>query len=633
MQDEYSSGAKRQNIGQMLRSLSLYNSILPTSNEDPESTIKGSSNGANGNNNNGKNRNGKPQAAAKLGTIMGVYIPCLQNIFGVLFFIRLPWIVGTAGVLEAFLVTFLTSISLSAIATNGVVSGGGPYYMVGISRNLGPELGGAVGILFYLGTTIAASMYIIGAVEIFLIYIMPQAKVFDDMYHNFRLFGSILLILVGLIVLAGVKIVNKFALPAVLVVIACIVCTFVGIFLKFGGTDSLKFCMVGNRPVDLSGFHAVHGYIPNCTDEGLRNSAIPGLSSGVFYENLYSKYRRNGDVLTKLQSKTPELPPDPNNKQNSFWVFSDTTTSFILCSGVFFPSVTGIMAGSNRSGNLRDASKSIPVGTLGAQVIAELAIPHPLLILIGCCSSTIGAGMQSLTGAPRLLQAISADDVIPFLRPFQKTDRRGEPIKAIFLTLCICWLGWRPSFRYFHWSLSTLGAFLCIAVMFISAWYFALVAIFIGAAVYKYIEYAGAEKEWGDGLKGLALSAARFALLNVDSRGIMHTRNWRPQILVLYPSKKMEQLYSNLENTRKGLLAFVAQLKAGKGLTLIAECIEGQFAQISKNDISTIKEELQDAVKESRIRGFCDVLVTEHFMQGISHLIQTSGLGGLRHNR
>lgn len=41
----------------------------------------------------------------------------------------------------------------------------------------------------------------------------------------------------------------------------------------------------------------------------------------------------------------------------------------------------------------------------------------------------------------------------------------------------------------------------------------------------------GAEKEWGDGLKGLALSAARFALLNVDSRGITHTRNWRPQLV------------------------------------------------------------------------------------------------------
>ncbi|VDN00413.1 unnamed protein product, partial [Onchocerca ochengi] len=106
-----------------------------------------------------------------MGTIMGVYLPCMQNIFGVLFFIRLTWIIGTAGIVEAFFVvficcsvTFLTSISLSAIATNGVVPGGGPYYM--ISRNLGPELGGAVGILFYLGTTVAASMYITGAIEI-----------------------------------------------------------------------------------------------------------------------------------------------------------------------------------------------------------------------------------------------------------------------------------------------------------------------------------------------------------------------------------------------------------------------------------------------------------------------------------
>jgi hypothetical protein len=50
---------------------------------------------------------------------------------------------------------------------------------------------------------------------------------------------------------------------------------------------------------------------------------------------------------------------------------------------------------------------------------------------------------------------------------------------------------------------------------------------------YLDIEYAGAEKEWGDGLKGLALSAARFALLNVDARRITHTRNWRPQLVGL----------------------------------------------------------------------------------------------------
>ena len=58
--------------------------------------------------------------------------------------------------------------------------------------------------------------------------------------------------------------------------------------------------------------------------------------------------------------------------------------------------------------------------------------------------------------------------------------------------------------------MSFVGAILCVAVMFISAWHFALVAIFVGVAVYKYIEYAGAEKEWGDGIRGLGLSAARY---------------------------------------------------------------------------------------------------------------------------
>ena len=63
--------------------------------------------------------------------------------------------------------TLLTAISMSAIATNGVVPAGGSYFM--ISRALGPEFGGAVGILFYLGTTVASSMYIIGSVEILLV--------------------------------------------------------------------------------------------------------------------------------------------------------------------------------------------------------------------------------------------------------------------------------------------------------------------------------------------------------------------------------------------------------------------------------------------------------------------------------
>uniref|UniRef100_A0A667XC92 Solute carrier family 12 member 7a n=1 Tax=Myripristis murdjan TaxID=586833 RepID=A0A667XC92_9TELE len=102
----------------------------------------------------------------QMGTFIGVYLPCMQNILGVILFLRLTWIVGTAGILGSFAIvsmccacTLLTAISMSAIATNGVVPAGGSYYM--ISRSLGPEFGGAVGLCFYLGTTFAGSMTVI----------------------------------------------------------------------------------------------------------------------------------------------------------------------------------------------------------------------------------------------------------------------------------------------------------------------------------------------------------------------------------------------------------------------------------------------------------------------------------------
>lgn len=121
----------------------------------------------------------------KLGTLMGVYLPTIQNIFGVILFLRMPWIVGIAGVGQALLIVFiccsttmLTAVSMSAIATNGVVPAGGAYFM--ISRALGPEFGGAVGILFYLGTTFAGAMYTLGAVELLLV--KPEGDGYQSKY-------------------------------------------------------------------------------------------------------------------------------------------------------------------------------------------------------------------------------------------------------------------------------------------------------------------------------------------------------------------------------------------------------------------------------------------------------------------
>ena len=140
----------------------------------------------------------------------------------------------------------LTAISMAAIATNGVVPAGGSYFM--ISRSLGPEFGGAVGICFYIGTTVAGAMYIIGAVEIALKYLIgaPMSlfgpDINDDsvVFNNYRVYGSLMLFVMGTIVFFGVKIVNKFAGLALICVLGSIVCIFVGILVNVNGNHKAK---------------------------------------------------------------------------------------------------------------------------------------------------------------------------------------------------------------------------------------------------------------------------------------------------------------------------------------------------------------------------------------------------------
>ncbi|KAK9498186.1 hypothetical protein O3M35_004058 [Rhynocoris fuscipes] len=697
----------RPRISTHISSLANYSSTIPPATTDPDAKPP------------------ETKGGASMGTLVGVYLPCIQNIFGVILFIRLTWVVGTAGAVQGFLivlccccVTMLTAISMSAIATNGVVPAGGSYFM--ISRSLGPEFGGAVGMLFYTGTTLAAAMYIIGAVEIVLTYMAPSLSIFGDftkdveiMYNNFRVYGTALLIVMGTIVFVGVKFVNKFAGVALACVILSILAVYVGIFVNFYGNEKLKMCVLGTRLLkDIP--------ISNCTKSQLYNifcntnatssvavcdpyfenhdvairNGIQGLASGVFFDNIGDYFLSEGQFIAS--SKEPEeiqTLDRPTYNQ----VIADATTSFTILIGIFFPSVTGIMAGSNRSGDLADAQKSIPIGTIcailttstvylssvllfagtvdnlllrdkfgqsigGRLVVANMAWPNEWVILIGSFLSTLGAGLQSLTGAPRLLQAIAKDGIIPFLAPFAVSSSRGEPTRALLLTLSICQCGillgnvdylapllsmfflmcygfvnlacalqtilrtpnWRPRFKYYHWSLSFTGLALCIAVMFMSSWYYALVAMGMAGLIYKYIEYRGAEKEWGDGISGLALSAARYSLLRLEE-GPPHIKNWRPQILILC---KLTEDY--LPKYRK-IFTFASQLKAGKGLTVTVSVIPGDFCQCSGEALAA-KQNLRKLMDEERVKGFVDVLVAADISDGISYLIQTTGLGGLKPN-
>ena len=106
----------------------------------------------------------------KFDWVKGVLARCLLNIWGVMIFLRIPWCVGQAGVIPmtsiillSTVVTIITTLSMSAICTNGFIKGGGAYYL--ISRSLGPEIGGAVGIMFAFANAVAVAMYVVGFAE------------------------------------------------------------------------------------------------------------------------------------------------------------------------------------------------------------------------------------------------------------------------------------------------------------------------------------------------------------------------------------------------------------------------------------------------------------------------------------
>uniref|UniRef100_A0A8C4HB61 Solute carrier family 12 member 7b n=1 Tax=Dicentrarchus labrax TaxID=13489 RepID=A0A8C4HB61_DICLA len=677
----------------------------------------------------------KAVKSPQMGTFMGVYLPCLQNILGVILFLRLTWIVGTAGILESLAIvclccscTMLTAISMSAIATNGVVPAGGSYYM--ISRSLGPEFGGAVGLCFYLGTTFAGSMYILGTIEIlaYLFFILSFLSPFpmqtyikkedeaDALLNNMRVYGTCCLALMAVVVFVGVKYVNKLALVFLACVILSILSIYAGVIKTIFEPPDFPVCMLGNRTLQNQNFDSClkteiidnltvttklwklfcdgPEFNATCDEYFTKNNAtnvqgIPGLTSGVISENMWSVYGPLGMLVE--DQKLPSIGgSDPAQDIYLPYVVNDITTFFTLLVGIYFPSVTGIMAGSNRSGDLRDAQKSIPIGTIlaiattsfiyvtcvvlfgaciegvllrdkfgdsvkGNLVIGTLSWPSPWVIVIGSFFSCCGAGLQSLTGAPRLLQAIARDGIVPFLQVFGHGKANGEPTWALLLTAGICEIGiliasldavapilsmfflmcylfvnlacavqtllrtpnWRPRFKYYHWALSFLGMSLCLALMFISSWYYAIVAMVIAGCIYKYIEYRG--------YKDIKISPSPCKVILSDSPSPFSLDVPRPQLLVLL------DLDSDQVVKHPRLLSLTTQLKAGKGLTIVGNVIEGTF--LTKDaEAKTAEQNIKSSMSAERTKGFCHVVVSSNIRDGFSHLIQSAGLGGMKHN-
>ncbi|CAK8534558.1 unnamed protein product [Lathyrus sativus] len=601
----------------------------------------------------------KPEAL-KLGTLMGVFIPCVQSILGIIYYIRFSWIVGMAGIGETLLLvalcgtcTFLTSISLSAIATNGAMKGGGPYYLIG--RALGPEVGVSIGLCFFLGNAVAGALYVLGAVETFLKAI-PSAGIFREPMtqvngtsiavqspssHDLQIYGIVVTIVLCFIVFGGVKMINRVAPAFLIPVLFSLICIYLGILLA-----------KEDRPT----------------------AGITGLSLETIKENWSSDYQKTNDAGI----------PDPSGS---------VTWNFNSLVGLFFPAVTGIMAGSNRSSSLRDTQRSIPVGTLSATLVtscmylisvimfgaiatreklltdrllsATVAWPFPSLIKIGIILSTMGAALQSLTGAPRLLAAIANDDILPILNYFKVADGSEPHVATLFTAfLCIgcviignldlitptvtmffllCYSGvnlscflldlldapsWRPRWKFHHWSLSLLGALLCVVIMFLISWSFTVVSLALASLIYKYVSIKGKAGDWGDGFKSAYFQLALRSLRSLGANQV-HPKNWYPIPLVF--CRPWGKLPENVPCHPKLADFANCMKKKGRGMTIFVSILDGDYHECAE-DAKTACKQLSTYIEYKNCEGVAEIVVAPNMSEGFRGIVQTMGLGNLKPN-
>ncbi len=609
----------------------------------------------------------------KFGWFEGVYMRCLLNIWGVMLFLRLTWVVGQAGLLEGLavitlsnVVTVITAISMSAVSTNGQIKAGGIYYM--ISRSLGPEFGGAIGLMFTLANSIAVAMYLIGFCEALMDMLEQTLPDFEGIVgirvNDIRLIGSVSLVLILGLAIVGMDWVTRVQMALLFLLLIAQVDFIIGSFLP---------------PSDEA-----------------RAKGFVGYNATVLKDNLWSDYTT-----------------EKSGKENSFFtVFA-----------VFFPAVTGIVAGANLSGDLKDPGVAIPKGTLLAigstyvtyvvyavmvssctlrfasgvpeevhfgtdifnetvgealniskafddcesrdcsyglsvsQQMMEVVSAWGPLIYAGCFAATLSSAIASLVGAPRVFQAVAKDKLFPFIGSFAEGwGANNDPVRGyilVFLISLVCILigdlnvvssllsnffvaayalinfsvfhasitsspGWRPSFRYYNKWLALLGTALCIVVMFLMDYLTALVTFICIISLYLYVHVRNPDVNWGSSTQSQAFISALRAVQTL-ARVEDHVKNYRPKIVVMT---------GNPED-RPCLVDFANLLT--KRLSLL-ECQEITEPTTDWKAMAAMKLAANRWLSQNRIKAFYAISRNASFSDGVRVAIELSGLDKLSPN-
>ncbi|OZC03643.1 amino acid permease [Rubricoccus marinus] len=544
-------------------------------------------------------------AAGRFGTFAGVFTPNVLTILGIILFLRTGWVVGQAGlggaliiILLANAISLLTGLSLSSIATSMNVKAGGNYFL--ISRSLGLEIGGAIGIPLYLSQAISVAFYIIGFVEA--MSVIPFMAGLDP-----QILASGVVLMFVVIAYVGADFALKIQYGILAVLIAALVSFFAG---------------------------------------GWGETIAPTMS-------------------------------DSYTEGVSFWIVF----------AVFFPAVTGIEVGISLSGDLKDPSKSIPLGTIVSilvtaviyvaaavwfathlspqELIGNTAAMSeisavPILILAGVAASTLSSALGSVLAAPRTLQAVSKDRVVPRWMASQMGSAT-EPRAAVLLTgavaVAVIWAGdldvvapiitmfflntygmvnlvaaiekavgnpsFRPTFSV-PVIVPALGGLGCYGAMFLINAPATVAAIVVTYGIYFALRRRALAGTWGDVRSGVWTSLARFALLKLErGGGAGDSRNWRPNLMV----------FTGQPHNRESLVALSTWLSLGRGIVSFSQLITGNVEDPNKPRLrETAQERIRTYIRDRGMNAFAEAQIVPDFASGAVAVSQAHGIGRLEAN-
>lgn len=554
----------------------------------------------------------------EFGTFGGVFTPSMLTIFGLIMFMRSNYVIGNAGILQAVfilsicnIITFSTSLSISAISTNTPIKGGGAYFL--ISRVLGPGFGTAIGIALFLAQALSVPFYIIGFTE--------------ALTDSFGLDHESWALWINLTTLFAVYIMIRVGTSWVIKVQYIILTVLVLSILSF---------LIG---------------------------AGRNFSMDTFNGNLQPHYTDGHNRWTLL--------------------------------AIYFPAVTGIMAGVNMSGDLKNPGRSIPVGTLaavvvgylvyGAQIILSggsatnvtlIAAPYLTLksqalfqfggiIVAGVFCATLSSAIGSKLGAPRILQAVGRDGVLHGLNFFAKGTKKGdEPMRAMVLTAIISAItlvlasfagkqgldivanvvtmvflytygmtnlaafvesrgsnpSFRPRFRFFHWTSALAGGVGCVWVAFMISAVAATVALVMIAILFYVVRNREMSEVFGDARWGYVYSRLNTNLTQLAALP-RHPKNWRPTILV----------FSGNPNRRLALIEYARWIGQKTGIVSLVQILIGKLSEL-KEQKKQESERLQTFISENELNLFSEVVVLEDFDRDLNVFLQSYSIGPIKPN-